>query len=138
MCLDYELSEKQANKIKALARKRGYIRVWKVCQENRTGWHQWTFWKNGLQKAKYLRDKDGGWYAYLSLKEARRFNNRYSYWGCSIKTCYAKPSHIKRLGRARSGVSDKPKTGIFTHLAFPNWDKGDMTIREFKEMCKQG
>ena len=135
MCLDYELKPKQADKIKAEARKRGYIRVYKVCEQKQTGWYQGTRWKEGQHKAKNLKQRDGGWYAYLNIASARGVRN---YWGSDshyIKVCYAKPSWIKRLGE--SYLSKLNFAGIFTHLAFPDWDKGDMTIREFRAMCKE-
>jgi len=134
MCLAYELSKNKADKIKDLARKRGYIRVWKVCTPDCTGWWQGTEWMPGLHKAKNLSKKDGGWYAYLSETAAKKFKN---YWNGdtdhTIKVCYAKPSWIKRLG----GDKNFGHIGIFTHLAFPDWDKGNMTIREFRAMCRK-
>lgn len=130
MCLDYDLKPKQVDKIIAEARKRGYIRVWKVCQKKCTGWCQGTRWKKGLRKAAHLKDRDGGWYAYLTLKDARNKTNMYSEY---IKTCYVKPSWIKKLGEDWYGR----KVGIFTHLCFPDWKKGDMTIREFRAMARK-
>ena len=135
MCLDYELTKPKADKIKAEARKRGYIRVWKICSEKRTGWYYAKKWKEGLRKAANLKYSNGGWYAYLTLKGARKElrEKELRDWldDCEIKTCYAKPQWIKRLGGNDSG-----RIGIFTHLAFPDWDKGVMTIREFRDMCK--
>jgi hypothetical protein len=133
MCLDYELSEKQAAKIIQQARKRGYIRVWKRCHhchwihKKQTGYFQEKLYRKGVRKASFLRDTDGGWYVFLNKKAATKY-----YWGNKLIVCYAKLSWIKRLG-GHDGVG---YVGIFTHLAFPDWDKGDMTIREFKEMCK--
>ena len=130
MCLYYYLKPKQASKIKAEARKRGYIRVWKVCGYKETGWCFGLKWKKGLRKSAHIKSRDGGWYAYLSKEEAE---SRIAFWPYhEIKVCYAKPKWIKRLGEDMG----KRKSGIFTHLAFPNWDKGDMTIREFRAMCK--
>ena len=131
MCLSYELKPKQADKIKAEARRRGYIRVWKVCEKRCTGWYKRTRWKKGLRKALHLRRDDGGWYAYLNHEEAKRtlyFESTYLY----LKVCYTKASWIKRLGFDARGR----KVGIFTHLCFPDWERGDMTIREFRAMCK--
>jgi len=134
MCLDYDLKPEQAAKIKAEARKRGYIRVWKVCKEKHTGWYQGRYWDKGLHKAGSLDFEDGGWYVYLSHKSAKSLNREFrKYCELSIKVCYAKPSWIKRLG----GDCFNRRVGIFTHLCFPDWDKGDMTIREFRAMCKE-
>ena len=135
MCLNYDLKPKQAAKIKAEAQRRGYIRVWKICEEKRTGWSRGTRWKEGLRKAKNLKQRDGGWYAYLSLESAKSVRN---YWGDedhTIKICYAKPQWIKRFGKICMGKW--ANVGLFTHLCFPDWDKGDMTIREFRAMCKE-
>jgi len=135
MCLAYDLTKPRADKIKAEARKRGYIRVYKVCDRKYTGWMVNKWWKDGLQKAGNIKTKNGGWYAYLSLYQARRFRDCFNSGlssNYSIKVCYAKPSWIKRLG----GDWDNNRVGIFTHLCFPDWDKGDMTIREFRAMSK--
>ena len=131
MCLDYELTKKQADKIKSEARKRGYIRVYKVCAAKQTGTVGGIRgkWKKGISKAKYLRERNGGWYAFISHRGAKRYKIPHE----SIKTCYAKPSWIKRLG----GYDFCGHAAIFTHLCFPDWDKGDMTIREFRAMCKE-
>ena len=130
MYLGYELKPKQAAKIKAEARKRGYIRVWKVCEEKCTGWCFSRKWEEGLCESEHLNDYADGWYAYLSLEEAE---SRMDGWvDHFIKVCYAKPQWIKRLG----GDGEGQEVGIFTHLCFPDWDKGDMTIREFRAMCK--
>jgi len=144
MCLDYELTKKQADKIKAEARKRGYIRAYKVCatnpynstgvfsRVNKAGRWARTRYKKGLCKAYGNNtDKNVGWYAFLSRRTAANYlieNNKEE-----IKVCYASLSWIKRLG----GYKSSGKAGIFTHLCFPDWDKGDMTIREFREMCKE-
>lgn len=133
MCLDYELPEKQADKIKAEARKRGYIRVWKRCHKNpysgqeSTGFWQGKRYKKGIAKASYLIDTNGGWYAFLSKEAASIYA-----WGNHLVVCYAKPSWIKKLG-GEDGIG---RAAQFTHLAFPDWHKGDMTIREFREMCR--
>lgn len=135
MCLDYELTKNQADKIKTQARKRGYIRVWKVCKKRKTGWYFGSIWKKGLRKAMRLNQKDGGWYAHLSLEDARKYANVRMWLDLSVKACYAKPSWIKCIG----GDLGKNLVGIFTHLAFPDWDwdKGDMTTREFRAMCRE-
>lgn len=137
MCLSYSLSKKESDETIRQARKRGYIRVYKVCKtnpyyarENRTGNMFGISYRPGLQKAGYLGSKNGGWYAFLTLKGAIEWKRGFS--GTSIKTCYAKPQWIKRLGGYDAG-----KAGIFTHLVFPKWKKGDMTIREFKKICKE-
>jgi len=134
MCLSYELTKPRADKIKAEARKRGYIRVYKVCGTNSfncTGVFRQTKYKERVCEAYGNNtDKNVGWYAFLSQRMAKGYlikSNKEE-----IKVCYAKPSWIKRLGR-----DDRSRhIGIFTHLAFPDWDKGDMTIREFRDMCK--
>ena len=82
---------------------------------------------SGIRKAAHLKIFNGGWYAFLTKKAAKKYNPG------KIKVCYAKPQWIKRLGR----YPYIGKAGIFTHLAFPNWDKGTMTVREFKKMCKE-
>ena len=141
MCLSYDLTKPRADKIKAEARKRGYIRVYKVCATNpyistgvfsrvsSAGRMCQTRYKEGLRKAWGDKtDKNVGWYAFISHGGAKRYNPFHE----SIKTCYAKPSWIKRLG----GYDFCGHAAIFTHLCFPDWDKGDMTIREFRAMCK--
>ena len=134
MCLDYELTEKQADKIKEQARKRGYIRVWKVCKIKATGGKRYgwdNLWRKGVRKAEGLKENNAGWYAFLSKQGAQR----YFLSGEFIKVCYAKHSWIKRLGGYKYHKCGG--AAIFTHLAFPDWDKGNMTIREFRAMCKE-
>jgi len=136
MCLAYELSKNKADKIKDLARKRGYIRVWKVCTPDCTGWFYVNEWMPGIHKAKYLHKRYGGWYAYLSettAKKAKNYLNRKHNTDHTIKVCYAKPSWIKSLG----GDRRFGHIGIFTQLAFPDWNKGNMTIREFRALCRK-
>jgi len=70
-----------------------------------------------------------GWYAYLTEEAA--IIGSYNILK-DIKVCYAKASWIKGLGT----FNGRP-AGIFTHLYFPDWDKGDMTIREFRAMCRE-
>lgn len=133
MCLDYELTEKQANKIKEQARKRGYIRVWKRVyhcsrlNQKQTGYFQDKRYRKGIHKAAFLTADNGGWYVFLSKRAATMYE-----WGSKTVVCYAKSSWIKNLG----GYDGCGKAAQFTHLAFPAWDKGDMTIREFREMCR--
>jgi hypothetical protein len=132
MCLDAKLSKKQADEIIQQAKKRGYIRVFKVCEEKETGWLYSLRWRRGIRKAKNLKSYSGGWYAFLSYKAAKKYIRNLGK-PIFIKTCYIKPQWIKRLGR----YNYIGKAGIFTHLAFPDWDKGDMTVREFRQMCKE-
>jgi len=135
MCLDRVLPKKESDKIIQQAKKRGYIRVYKVCSKDyysnrgKTGTFFGSTYKSGLRKAiGYKKYKNAGWYAFLTKRAARRYN----YYN-HIKICYAKPQWIKRLGKyVRCG-----EAGIFTHLAFPDWDKGTMTVREFRQMCKE-
>lgn len=132
MCLgyDYEKTSRNYRNIIKAGKKRGYIRVYKICDFKYTGCFHGRRWKKGIRKAEHLRRRDGGWYAFLSLSAARRF----LCLGENLKICYAKSSWVKRLG----GYNGYGRVGIFTHLAFPDWNKGDMTIREFREMCKEG
>ena len=133
MCLYSEMRKYKADEIKAEARKRGYIRVWKICEQGQTGWYYGGRWLKGVKKAQNLKVYNGGWYAYLDLEGAKIMRKILRYRKIKIKVCYAKLSWIKRLGRD----SRRNRIGIFTHLAFPDWDKGDMTIREFRAMCKE-
>jgi len=136
MCLAYELSKNKADKIRDLARKRGYIRVWKVCMPDCTGWFYGNKWRPGIHEAENLHRRDGGWHAHLSktaAKKVKNYWNRTCYNDHTIKVCYAKPSWIKSLG----GDKKFGRIGIFTHLAFPDWDKGNMTIREFRALCRK-
>ena len=134
MCLDYELPKKKLDEIIQQARKRGYIRVYKVCDFHRTGCIYWlggkVSYKRGLQKAKRLREKDAGWYAFLSKPAAKRYKVPNEF----IKICFTKAKWIKQLGK---DFYTGDQAGIFTHLAFPDWNKGDMTVREFKQICKE-
>ena len=130
MCLSYDLKPKQFDKFKSEAQKRGYIRAYKVCRYGHTGAFTSRKFKPGRQKAGQLKRHDGGFYAYLTKSAARRAASGWLLL-VGIKVCYAKASWIKRLGNNEGYV------GIFTHLCFPDWDKGDMTIREFRAMCKE-
>lgn len=137
MCLDRVLSKKKSDEIIQQAKKRGYIKVWKVCHRD---WHDYrrktggvfgVRYKQGIRKANtayYFSKENAGWYAFLSYEAAKK----YGFVNDPIKVCYAKPQWIKRLG----GYSGIGRAGIFTHLAFPDWNKGSMTIAEFKKMCK--
>lgn len=136
MCLDARLSKKQANEIIQQAKKRGYIKVYKICEHKKTGWLSWyiTTWRKGIRKANRLTRDNGGWYAFLTKEAAEKYrrglSSVFTYY---IQTCYTKPKWIKRLGR----YFGCGKAGIFTHLAFPDWNKGTMTVREFRQMCKE-
>ena len=136
MCLDYDYKKdsKTYQKVLKQAKKRGYIRVYKLCRYKKSGWCSLYCkkYKSGLQKAKNTERFDGGFYGYLTKSAAMRSHD--NWWGSNkIKVCYAKPSWLKRFGV----TNDEGWTGIFTHLVFPDWDKGDMTIREFKRICKE-
>lgn len=129
MCLDYLSTEKNKKKFLKEARKRGYIRVYKVCKYKKTGWYflHCKKYKSGLQESNHRVNptENYGWHAYLSLAKAKYYCGCYEH----IITCYAKPSWLK-------GLSLRTKEASFTHLVFPDWDKGDITIREFREICK--
>lgn len=132
MCLIQISTKKNRDKFLKKASRRGYIRVYKVCRENRTGWtkSRAKVWIAGLRKANSLEnmDADCGWHACLSKRKAEIYyaGNPFEY----IKVCYAKPAWLK-------GLSLRTKEASFTHLVFPEWDKGDMTIREFRAICKE-
>ena len=138
MCLAYELSKKSDKEIKALANRRGWIKVYKVCYYRETGIYRGRSWAHGLHESiGHQSYFDAGWYGCLSLAAARKevkilHHVRHTH----IKTCYAKPEWIKRLGS--NDCEDGDRIGIFTHLVFPKWQKGKMTIREFKALCKAG
>ena len=72
--------------------------------------------------------------AYLIREDAVEFMRNWDS-RVKIKVCYAKPSWLKLNGLGED--VDNFIVGIFTHLVFPNWDKGDMTVREFKKICKE-
>jgi hypothetical protein len=138
MCLDSNLSKKAEKRIRDLAKKRGYIRVWKVCDttwdnRKRTGRSYGIPYKEGIRKSKnYETDTEAGWYAYLYKRSAKRYTYNHFLSDKMIKVCYAKPKWIKQLG-----IQASSSAGIFTHLVFPDWDKGDMTIREFRAICRK-
>lgn len=138
MCIECLSSEKSKKRFLKEAKKRGYIRVWKVCRKGKTGWMFRTRYKPGLCKAflkrlygyskrQKLANPDFGWHVYLSLQRAEKDCTQCNE---SIKVCYAKPSWLK-------GLSLETKCATFTHLVFPEWDKGNMTIREFRQVCKE-
>lgn len=138
MCLTQLSTKKNRDKFLKEARKRGYIRVYKVCErwykKCYTGWAYDKRYKPGLRRAERTTYKDVnyGFHAHLSLgsaKQARDKVQRFCFIGLRIKTCYAKPAWVK-------GLSLKTKEASFTHLVFPDWEKGDMTIREFQAACK--
>ena len=144
MCLDYELSEKESKKIIDEVKKNGYIRVYKVCKYKKTGWTStWgTKWRKGIRKAKKI-EYGGGWHGYLTKEAAEIFAN---YLGCCVKICFAKPEWIKHLGFCETTILNKEwgkrvsmllPAGVFTHLAFPDWEKGTMTVKEFRKMYNE-
>ena len=131
MCLARLSIRKNRDKFLKETSRRGYIRVYKVCRDNKTGWTIWRAqrWKPGLRKAKgwKIKNLNAGWHVCLTKNKARRYKGRnpFEY----IKVCYAKPAWLK-------GLSLGTKEASFTHLVFPEWGKGDMTIREFRAACK--
>lgn len=132
MCLDKDFSKKQFDKRVQQAKKRGYIRVYKVCSINwygnkLTGTVCGEKYKAGIWKATGV-GRDAGWHAYLSYRAAKKFRHPNP-----IKVCYAKPQWIKRLGK----YIYIGEAGIFTHLAFPDWERGKMTVKQFKQICKK-
>ena len=130
MCLTCLSSAKKRKEYIAEAQKRGYIRVYKVCKKKRTGWLYGRRYCQGLISAKGDPDRiNQGFHACLSLQKARRLQAGTSYLPTHIITCYAKPQWVK-------GLSLRNKHASFTHLVFPEWKRGDMTIREFRQACK--
>jgi len=129
MCLTNISPERSKKKFLKEARKRGYIRVWKVCDYRRTGWYfaRSQPHQSGLQESNHQESSniDYGWHGYLSFAKAKRIFEQGDY----LMICYAKPSWLK-------GLSLATKHATFTHLVFPEWDKGNMTIREFRQICK--
>ena len=85
-----------------------------------------------------LSDTQSGWYAYLDKEEAIKFLRICLDGKECVKACYAKPEWLKGAGWSRYDNNETYRVGVFTKLAFPNWDKGDMTVREFKVLCKEG
>ncbi|MGB2796642.1 MAG: hypothetical protein WBD44_05215 [Phycisphaerae bacterium] len=126
MCLEYISKQATRDKFLKEVRKRGYVRVYKICSYpswgdriKRTGPVFGVKYKAGLRKAS--TGTDSGWYVYLQRP-------RYEF---NVKVCYAKPAWLKNLGGYYCG-----RAATFTKLVFPNWGKGDMTIREFRRICK--
>lgn len=135
MCLTQISSEKSRDKFLKDARRRGYIRVYKVCTFHWTGWCFQRGYNDGLQRAGNYNRKDVnyGFHAHLTLVVAERSVRNLKAWSGNdfyIKVCYAKPQWLK-------GLSLRTKEASFTHLVFPNWDKGNMTIREFRAVCRE-
>ena len=136
MCLDYEYEERTVNKIRKDAEHRGYIKVYKVCGYLKTGWCWCIPYMKGIQRADHdPLDTQSGWYAYLDKEEAIKFLRICLDGKECVKTCYAKPEWLKGAGWSRYN-NETYRVGVFTKLAFPDWDKGDMTVREFKALCK--
>lgn len=129
MCLGYISTEKNKKKFLKEAGKRGYIRVYKECQSGQSGWHYAYHkpYKSGLQESNHKEQLsvDYSWHVYLSLTKVKKEK----YDESSIMICYAKPSWLR-------GLSLRTKEATFTHLVFPDWDKGDMTIKEFRQICR--
>jgi len=138
MCLPAQVSEAKKKEFLKQARKRGYIRVYKHCPikfdlfidifERKTGSIHGVNYRKGLRKDKqgHIDIINYGWHTFLTKQAANRWlgdtNNPH------IMTCYAKPSWLKGLSRAQA---------TFTCLVFPSAKKKDMTIREFKEICRK-
>lgn len=131
MCLTGRLPKKQKEKIMQEARKRGYFRVYKVVQETNTKGKQ-TGTNFGLPYQKGFRATyRPGWYVFLKRGSAQ-------WWKAGmphrkIVTCYAKLSWLQRLAHQEN---HSVQAATFHTLVFPDWDKGDMTIREFRAACK--
>jgi len=140
MCLTCLSSAKKHKEYIAEAQKRGYIRVYKVCMKYRTGWCYGDKYLQGQRTAKsqsgsflsFKKNVDAGFHAYLSLEQAIYKRDRFDKSSTKhyIKVCYAKPQWVK-------GLSLRTKEASFTHLVFPEWKRGDMTIREFRQACKR-
>ena len=137
MCLKVEHKKGTVAKMKRQAHRKGYIRVYKACTCDFgikcSGWYFGRRYRQGMQVAKVSRDgrkNEAGFYAYLTKEGTKCVD----WMNCKTKVCYAKPEWLKRAGKDNAGN----RVGIFTKLVFPNWDKGDMTIREFKALCKAG
>jgi len=131
MCLDAKLSKRTKKRIINQAKKRGYVRVFKVCKLGATGTY-WSFsqkYKSGLQTAE-SGGNAWGWYGFLTKQGAER----YKCGDEQIKVCYTKPSWILEIGKI--GFDCAGSAARFSHLVFPDWKKGNMTIREFRQVCK--
>ena len=133
MCLDAKLSKRTEKQIINQAKKRGYIRVFKVCKLGGTGtlYGEDLEYESGLQAASDYWGGAWGWYGFLTKQGAKRYNCRNQ----QIKVCYAKPSWVLEIGKI-SFVGGTYSAARFSHLVFPDWKKENMTIRKFRQMCK--
>lgn len=131
MCLTSN-HKKLKGKIIKEGKRRGYIRVYKVCQEylgyeKYTGSVMETAYRAGLRQTHLP-----GWHVYLS-RRAAKYREGWIGYGGEIKVCYAKPSWLLKVGYDNGSYT---RAATFKALVFPKWNKGNMTIREFREKCK--
>lgn len=133
MCMGTLYSKKKQDKIRKAAQRRGYITVYKVAWKKR----KWSYppfyseygaYKKGIQKARSLYHREGGWHGFLDLRSAKKYVSSIDI----ILVCKAKASWIKDCGHSRG-----KKTILLTHLCFPKFPDTKVTVKEFKEQYKK-
>lgn len=133
MCLSScSLPENRQVQFLQQAKKRGYFRVYKVVIKyfdgcKLTGPNYGKRYRAGARST-----KGPGWHVFLDRKTAKTYvqNSLVK----KLVVCYAKIGWLKKLAY-QFCTSDEAAT--FHTLVFPDFDKGDMTIREFRAACKK-
>jgi hypothetical protein len=129
MCMGTPVSQKELNQIRSDARKRGYIRIYKVVRKQGrhfSGMFYRTFYKQFMKARNHGLDK--GFHGFRTLESAERW------WGNkTIIECLAKPQWIMDCGITSSGLA----TIKTSHLCFPKFPAEKIMVREFRALCKK-
>ena len=144
MCMGTPISKTGLKQLKAEARKRGYIRIYKVVKKGSDSFPKWSspfgygFYKPGIQAAD--KDRSGpifcqsGWHGFRDRKSATRFG----YGNETVLSCLALSDWIIDAGKDTISCTHfvTLKTIRLTTLCFPKYPKQVVTLREFKRQLK--
>jgi hypothetical protein len=136
MCLVYSTTDPKTIK-RGLSKysKTDYVRVYKKAYydrcggiKRRTGYCWGIRWRKGIRKIVDSRpSNECGWYAYLE-KPKKEYKNY------PTKVCIVKKKWVVEFGNQ---IGSRKKAVRCNCMAFPSWNKGKLTVREFRQMCKK-
>ncbi len=136
MCMGNPLPKKKQDQIRADTRKRGYIRVYKLvfCKNNQYTAIVWSRTHGfGIQTSEKIPgENEPGFHAYLTKNSAKNGGFCYD----KIIECLAKADWIIDVGTSHE-ETQKVKTVRLSKLCFPKFPNTKITVREFRQLCKQ-
>lgn len=131
MCMGIPISEADKEKLLKAARKRGYIRVWKVARLEPDRFRaplRCCTYKAGVRQSDSV-----GYHGFLSRKAARSYAISGGLIHEVVLQCLAKPEWLKTAGATQA----EGPTATFTKLMFPEYPDRRVTVAEFRAAIKE-